>query len=66
MLNPYAILNKDTLVNLIAGLQEVKDFTLASLINDTRTFTNFKTSYPYSQHFTILHLTIIDVLSMFF
>ena len=66
VLNPDAILNKDTLVNLIAGLQEVKDFTLASPVNDNPNFPNFKTSYPNSKNVNVLPVTRIDGFSMFF
>ena len=66
VLNPDAILNKDTLVNLIAGLQEVKDFTLASPVNDNPNFPNFKTTYPNLKNVNVLSVTRIDGFSMFF
>ena len=66
VLNPDAILNKDTLVNLIAGLNEVKDFTLASPVNDNPNFPNFKTTCPNLKNVNVLPVTRIDGFSMFF
>ena len=66
VLNPDVILNKNTLKNLIAGLQEVKDFTLASPANDNPNFPNFKTTSPNLENDNVLSVSRIDGFSMLF
>ena len=66
VLNPDVILNKKTLKNLIDGLQEVKDFTLASPANDNPNLPNFKTTSLNPENDNVLSVSRIDGFSMLF
>ena len=67
VLNPDTKFYDNTLKNLIETLNEIDDFTLASPLNDNRSFPNYKKSYPFIKtKKNILSVDSIDGFSMLF
>ena len=54
ILNPDTKLNQDTIKNLINGLNQISDFSIASPLNDDPNYPNYKKKNPYNQHPNIL------------
>ena len=51
ILNPDTRLNQNTIKNLINGLNEISDFTIASPLNDNPNFPNYKKKKSRSKKF---------------
>ena len=64
ILNPDTKLNQDTIKNLINGLNQISDFSIASPLNDDPNYPNYKKKNPYNQHPNILSVDSIDGFSM--
>ena len=64
VLNPDTKLNQDTIKNLINGLNQISDFSIASPLNDDPNYPNYKKKNPYNQHPNILSVDSIDGFSM--
>ena len=66
VLNPDIKLKKDTLKNLINSLAKIKDFSLASPINDNPKIPNYKSFTVNQNDSNILSVDSIDGFSMLF
>ena len=66
VLNPDTKLKKDTLKNLFKELSNLRDFTLASAINDNNRLPNYKIIKSHSENKNILSVDRIDGFSMLF
>ena len=64
ILNPDTKLNQNTIKNLINGLNQISDFTIASPLNDDPNFPNYKKSNLYNKIENILSVDRIDGFSM--
>ena len=66
VLNPDTKLNNDTIPNLLKSLNKIKDFTLASAINDNPKIPNYKFYKLSEENEEFLSVDTIDGFSMFF
>ena len=64
ILNPDTKLNQDTIKNLIKGLNQISDFTIASPLNDDPNYPNYKKNNSYNKDQNILSVDRIDGFSM--
>ncbi len=64
ILNPDTKLNQNTIKNLINGLNEISDFTIASPLNDDPNFPNYKKKNLDQKNSNILSVERIDGFSM--
>ena len=64
ILNPDTRLNQNTIKNLINGLNEISDFTIASPLNDDPNFPNYKKKNLDQKNSNILSVERIDGFSM--
>ena len=64
ILNPDTRLNQNTIKNLINGLNEISDFTIASPLNDNPNFPNYKKKNLDQKNSNILSVERIDGFSM--
>ena len=64
ILNPDTKLNQNTIKNLINGLNEISDFTIASPLNDNPNFPNYKKKNLDQKNSNILSVERIDGFSM--
>ena len=64
ILNPDTKLNQNTIKNLINGLNEISDFTIASPLNDDPNFPNYKKKNLDQKNSNILSVESIDGFSM--
>ena len=64
ILNPDIKLNQNTIKNLINGLNEISDFTIASPLNDDPNFPNYKKKNLDQKNSNILSVERIDGFSM--
>ena len=66
VLNPDTKLNNETIHNLLKSLNKIKDFTLASAINDNPKIPNYKSYEASEENEEFLSVDTIDGFSMFF
>ena len=66
VLNPDTKLNNETIHNLLKSLNKIKDFTLASAINDNPKIPNYKFYEASEENEEFLSVDTIDGFSMFF
>tara|TARA_Y100000816_G_scaffold74435_1_gene50250 strand:- start:324 stop:1127 length:804 start_codon:yes stop_codon:yes gene_type:complete len=66
VLNPDTKLNNETIHNLLKSLNKIKDFTLASAINDNPKIPNYKLYEASEENEEFLSVDTIDGFSMFF
>ena len=66
VLNPDTKLNNETIHNLLKSLNKIKDFTLASAINDNPKIPNYKFYEVSEENEEFLSVDSIDGFSMFF
>ena len=66
VLNPDTKLNNETIHNLLKSLNKIKDFTLASAINDNPKIPNYKFYEASDENEEFLSVDTIDGFSMFF
>ena len=66
VLNPDTKLNNETIHNLLKSLNKIKDFTLASAINDNPKIPNYKFYESSEENEEFLSVDTIDGFSMFF
>ncbi len=64
ILNPDTKLNQNTIKNLINGLNQVSDFSIASPLNDDPNYPNYKKNNSYNKDQKILSVDRIDGFSM--
>ena len=64
ILNPDTKLNQDTIKNLINGLNQISDFSIASPLNDDPNYPNYKKNNSYNKDQNILSVDRIDGFSM--
>ena len=64
VLNPDTKLNQNTIKNLLNGLNQISDFTIASPLNDDPNYPNFKINSSYNKDQNILSVDRIDGFSM--
>ena len=64
VLNPDTKLNQNTIKNLINGLSQISDFSIASPLNDDPNYPNYKISNSYKKDQNILSVDRIDGFSM--
>ena len=64
ILNPDTKLNQDTIKNLIKGLNQISDFSIASPLNDDPNYPNYKKNNSYNKDQNILSVDRIDGFSM--
>ena len=64
ILNPDTKLNQDTIKNLINGLNQISDFSIASPLNDDPNYPNYKKNNLYNKDQNILSVDRIDGFSM--
>ncbi len=64
VLNPDTKLNQNTIKNLINGLNQISDFSIASPLNDDPNYPNYKISNSYKKDQNILSVDRIDGFSM--
>ncbi len=64
VLNPDTKLNQNTIKNLINGLSQISDFSIASPLNDDPNYPNYKINNSYNKDQNILSVDRIDGFSM--
>ncbi len=64
VLNPDTKLNQNTIKNLLNGLNQISDFTIASPLNDDPSYPNYKINNLYNKDQNILSVDRIDGFSM--
>ena len=64
VLNPDTKLNQNTTKNLLNGLNQISDFTIASPLNDDPNYPNYKINNSYNKDQNILSVDRIDGFSM--